>query len=117
MNTSNIIITVILVIILIPAVRGAVTHLKGEGSCCGGPKEKVQKKKIKGKPLSVLTIHIDGMKCDNCKNRVENAINGLDGVVAKVSLGKKQAKVYCYQDIDEDIIKSKIEGSGYHVVA
>lgn len=117
MNSSNIIITVILIVILIPAVRGAVTHMKGEGSCCGGPKEKASRKKIKGKPVAVLTIPIDGMQCNNCKNRVENAINGLDGVVAKVSLGKKQAKVYCYQDIDEELIKNKIEGSGYHVMA
>lgn len=33
----------VLIVILIPAVKSTITHLKGEGSCCGGPKEKVPK--------------------------------------------------------------------------
>ena len=40
MNSQNIIIVIILVIIFIPAVKNTITHMKGEGACCGGPKEK-----------------------------------------------------------------------------
>lgn len=50
METEDIIIIVVLAIILIPAIKSTITHMKGEGSCCGGPKKKVPRKKIPGKP-------------------------------------------------------------------
>ena len=37
--SGNWIAIVIIVIILIPAIRTTVKHMKGEGDCCGGPKE------------------------------------------------------------------------------
>ena len=39
MNTSSVAIIIILILILIPAIHSSIVHLKGEGSCCGGPKE------------------------------------------------------------------------------
>ena len=69
--SGNWIAIVIIVIILIPAIRTTVKHMKGEGDCCGGPKEKVPKKKMDGPKLRELTVHIEGMHCQNCKNRIE----------------------------------------------
>ena len=115
MNSQNIIIVIILLIIFIPAVKNTITHMKGEGACCGGPKEKPVKKKLPGKPRAKLIIHIEGMKCDNCKNRIERHLNELDGVIAKVKLSKKTAEVSLYQDVDEELIKSTIEKLDFDV--
>ena len=117
MNTTNIIIVILLIVILIPAIRGTLTHMKGEGSCCGGPKEKAPKKKIKGTKIRDLTVHVDGMMCVNCKNRVERVLDDLDGVVAKVNLDRKVAVVSLYQEVDEELIRSTIEEQGYKVTS
>ena len=115
MNTSSIVIIILLVIILIPAVRLSITHMKGEGDCCGGPKQKAPRKRIKGQKMGELIVHIDNMKCVNCKNRVETVLDELDGVVAKVNLDKKIAVVSLYKDVDEAVIRQTVEGQGYKV--
>ncbi|MCR4842309.1 MAG: heavy-metal-associated domain-containing protein [Eubacterium sp.] len=112
---QNVIIIVILIIILVPAVKSTITHLKGEGSCCGGPKEKSVHKKLPGKPRKVYTVHIDGMHCDNCKNRVEKHLDAIDGVVAKVKLSRNTAKVSVYDDTPESTIVETIEKLDFKV--
>lgn len=117
MNVSNIIIILFISVILFFAVRGTIQHMKGEGSCCGGPKEKAPKKKISGKPLSKLKVTIEGMHCDNCKNRVERKLDELDGVVAKVKLSQKAAYVSLYKEIPESLICDTITKAGYEVIS
>ena len=112
---TNIIIGILLIIILIPAVLTTVKHMKGEGDCCGGPKEKVPKKKIEGQKLGDYVVQIEGMHCENCKNRVERKLNELDGIVSKVNLAKKMAVVSYYQEIPEDKIIEVIEKLDFHV--
>ena len=114
--SGNWIAIVIIVIILIPAIRTTVKHMKGEGDCCGGPKEMVPKKKIDGPKLRELTVHIEGMHCQNCKNRIEKHVNELDGVICKVKLNKKIAVVSLYKDVDESLIKDTIEKLDFTVV-
>lgn len=115
MNKESLIILVILAVLLIPAVKNTIVHLKGEGACCGGPKEKPVKKKIKGRKIRDLVISIEGMHCVNCKNRIEKHLDELDGVVAKVNLEKKQAVVSLYQEVDQDIVRRVIEGLDFRV--
>lgn len=114
--SGNWIAIVIIVIILIPAIRTTVKHMKGEGDCCVGPKEKVPKKKMDGPKLRELTVHIEGMHCQNCKNRIEKHVNELDGVICKVKLNKKIAVVSLYKDVDESLIKDTIEKLDFTVV-
>ena len=109
--SGNWIAIVIIVIILIPAIRTTVKHMKGEGDCCGGPK-----KKMDGPKLRELTVHIEGMHCQNCKNRIEKHVNELDGVICKVKLNKKIAVVSLYKDVDESLIKDTIEKLDFTVV-
>ena len=116
MSSQDIIIVLVLVIILVPAIKSTITHMKGEGACCGGPKEKPVKKKLPGKPVHKLIVHIEGMQCDNCKNRVEKHLDELDGVIAKVKLSKKIAEVSLYQDVEEELIRDTIERLDFEVV-
>ncbi|MCR5587117.1 MAG: heavy-metal-associated domain-containing protein [Lachnospiraceae bacterium] len=115
MKPQDLIIVVILIAILIPAIKSTITHMKGEGACCGGPKEKPVKKKIPGKPKKQYTVYIEGMHCDNCKNRVEKNLDKIEGVVAKVKLSRNLAKVLVYDDTPESVIKETIENLDFKV--
>lgn len=117
MNAQTLLIVVILVIVLIPAITSTWKHMKGEGDCCGGPKEKTVKKKIDGPKLREITVHIEGMHCQNCKNRIEKHLDELDGVVAKVNLNKKTAVVSVYKEMDDSVIRDVIESLDFTVVS
>lgn len=115
MNGQDIMIVVILALLLVPAVRSTVMHMKGEGACCGGPKEKPVKKKLAGRPKAELIVHIEGMHCENCRNRAERQLNELDGVAARVKLSRKLARLRLYQEVDETQIKDTVERLGFKV--
>ena len=76
-----------------------------------------QEKKISGPVLREVTVHIDGMHCQNCRVRIENHLNEMDGIVAKVNLNKKTAAISIYKDIDDLEIQNTIEKLGYTVVS
>ena len=62
------------------------------------------------------TIAIEGMKCEGCVNRVKNVLENMKEVTdCKVSLEDKQAKIILKKDIDDKIIKEKIENLGFKV--
>ncbi len=115
MGNTDIIILIILAVILIPAIRSTYIHMRGEGSCCGGPKEKVPEKKLPGTPKKEYTVHIEGMHCESCKNRVERNLDAIDGVVAKVKLSRNIAKVSVYDDTPESVIRETIEKLDFKV--
>ena len=62
-------------------------------------------------------IEINGMTCGHCQARVEKALNGIDGVEAKVDLKKKQATVQMTKEVSDETFKSVIEEAGYEVVS
>ena len=113
-----------LVIILIVAVglifglRATIKHMKGQGGgCCGtGSVPKAAKKTLKGKEIAKKVITIEGMHCENCKNRVERQINRIDGAVAKVNLRKHTAVVSMERPIDDEELKKAVEKEDYKVV-
>ncbi len=115
MKSQDIIIAVLLLVILIPAIRSTVTHMKGEGSCCGGPKEKAKRKRLPGKPRREYRLRIDGMSCQNCVNRIENRLNEIPDVTARVKLSSGSARVWVYGDTGEDVICQTVEKLGYQV--
>ena len=95
---SSILCIVILILCLVPAVTNTAKHMKGEGDCCGGPKEKAPKKKINSPKLRDEVLKVEGMHCTNCKNMIERHVNELDGVICHVNLNKNIAKIEVYSD-------------------
>ena len=90
-NVSTAVIVALLIVIGFIAVRKYVKNLRH--GCCGGSGEekvKVADKNAAHYPYSV-TLKIEGMRCANCTDRVENALNRLDGIWAKVSLKRAEA--------------------------
>ena len=115
---STAIICIVLVLLIIYAIRSSMKHFKGEGGCCGGGseiKEKPVRKKLTGPVVQEKIVHIQGIHCDHCKTSVENAINSLDGVCAKVNLKKNIATVQYERPCeDADIIRA-VTGAGFDV--
>ena len=93
MNTSTLIVLLIVIVIAAFAIKNSIGHFKGEGGCCGGGETILpDEKQLTGQKIGEKTVHIEGMHCENCKNRVERAINRIDGAVGKVNLKKNITK-------------------------
>ena len=73
----NSIILAAVVLILIAAVKGSIRHMKGEGGCCGGGNGELpeREKKLEGAVVEKKILHIEGMTCAHCVNRVMAAVN------------------------------------------
>ena len=130
MNGGTLIVLVIVIAVAALALRSSIGHFKGEGGCCdtgGGtlPDHKCcdtgggtlpDHKELEGPKIGEKTVRIEGMHCENCKNRVERAINRIDGAVAKVDLKKKVALVSFDREISEEDIRKAVEEQDYKVV-
>ena len=55
------------------------------------------------------------MVCGNCATNVENSLNRLDGVWARVNLEKGEADVYMKEEIPDDELRSAVRSAGYTV--
>ena len=112
---ENTIIVGILLIVIVVAILRTRKHFKG-GGCCGSGSTTVRStKKLTEPKLGEKTIQIEGMHCENCQNRVENALNRLDGVVCRVNLRKKTAVVSYSAEVSDDVLKEIIEKLGFTV--
>ena len=60
---------------------------------------------------------IEGMSCEHCSNRVQKALNAVDGVEAKVDLEKKQAEINLSKNVDDAVLKKAVEDAGYEPVS
>lgn len=119
MRMATFIICILLIICIIFGVKSYTKRLSS--GCCGsGGDGPVKKKKVADKnpahyPYEVQ-LTIDGMTCGNCANRVENALNALDGVWARVDLGKQQAQVRMKTQIPDADLKKAVNTLGYTVM-
>lgn len=109
----------IFVIILIAAalafiVYRAVKKLSSAETCCGTKKEKRTWKRLEN-PIGSVTLHVSGMRCENCAARITNAINAMDGCSARVSLSTGEVKVYFDRETDKARLISAVESLGYLV--
>ena len=56
------------------------------------------------------------MTCVNCAIRVENALNGLPGTWAKVSIATKTATVRTKEEPDASAMREAVTSAGYVVL-
>lgn len=61
-------------------------------------------------------IKIEGMHCGGCVKRVDAALNGIDGVSAKVDLAAKCAVVELSAEVSDDVLREAVEDLGFEVV-
>ena len=116
---STAVICVILAVICIFSVKKY--RKKLTSGCCGaGGEGTVKKRRVSDRnkahyPYTKI-LKIDGMSCGNCANRVENALNALDGVWASVDLGSQEALVRMKQPMDPELLKNSVRKHGYTVI-
>lgn len=109
---NAVVITILLVVVLF-ALSGAKKRLKG-GCCGGGGTVKIKPKDSRRSHYDYKTIiYIEGMSCENCKTRVENAFNALPDCFVRVSLKKGCAEVYGKAPLSSEKIAEKIAECGY----
>ena len=115
-NLSNIIIIVILVVLVVVAVIKSIPHFKGEGGCCGGSggAKRIKPKKL-SRVTSVINVKIGGMHCEHCYARVQNALNLVDGLSARVYGSRNLAVVKSERAVDNEEITKIITELGYNV--
>ncbi len=112
---DNVIIIVVLLVILVLALLRMKKHFKG-GGCCGSGSNTIRSAKQLTEPkIGEKVLTVEGMHCENCQARVENAVNRLDGVVCRVNLKKKTATVSYSAEVSDEALKGAIEKLGYKV--
>jgi copper chaperone CopZ len=62
-------------------------------------------------------ITINGMHCEHCQVKVEKALNGIQGVKAKVDLKKKTAVVDLETEVDDQTFKKAVSEAGFEAVS
>ena len=66
--------------------------------------------------MTQKTLKIEGMSCGHCSARVEKALNGLNGVEAKVDLAAKTAHITLTEEVSDETFKKVVTEAGYKVV-
>lgn len=116
---ADAIILILVAILMGLAVKGAVKHFKGDGTCCGcgtGAAAPAGKTHC-CRPQGGKTMKISGMHCARCAENVKKAIEGIDGVSAKVSLEDGSAVVSCDRPLDCEKLKKAVEKAGFKVTS
>lgn len=90
--------------------------------CCGGESgEPPRRVRVADKDASHYPIKaraaIAGMTCKHCALRVENALNGLGGVWAKVDLANGTALVRMKSPVSRDELARAVAQAGYSLTA
>ncbi len=89
------------------------------GGCCGTGSESVRRVRVQDRDKKhypyETRLAVGGMTCRNCARRVENALNSLDGVWARVDLSKNEAFVRLKSPPDEDALRAAVQKAGYWV--
>lgn len=112
---ATVIICIILVIICYFGVRSTIKRSKN--GCCGSGGDDIKKIKVADKNIShypySATLEVDGMTCNNCKKRIENAFNSESGVFSIVDLSKKQVVIHMKEKLEEEKLKDIVRKTGY----
>lgn len=110
------IVGIVVLIALGFAVKGVLKHWRGESSCCsGGAITPPPKKKLDGAIVDTKIVDIEGMTCSNCKIRVEQALDTIDGAAAEVNLHRNHAVVKMTREVSNEEIRQALAGSGYTI--
>ncbi len=65
-----------------------------------------------------LKVYIEGMMCNHCAEKVKSTLLGINNVVkVSVDLKDKSATVFYNDEVDKDLISSKIKDLDYSVIS
>ena len=108
------IIVAVLVIIVVVAFFASIKKKKSSSSCCGSGAYVANSRKLQT-IVSKKTYQVDGMHCQNCVNRVMEAVQDLGGASASVNLKKGILTVSMEKEIDDSLIIAAVKKHGYGI--
>ncbi len=112
--------TAIVIILLVILMGGALLYIikakKNGVKCVGCPHAAACNGCESQEAVLQKTFKIEGMHCPHCKARVEEIIGEIHGLTGTVDLEKGVALVTYAKPVEDALIKSKIEESGFTVV-
>lgn len=113
----NAIIILILFAGILFGIKSMLRRAAGRGCCSGGTATVRIKPKDKNRSHYAYRAEMDiqGMTCENCALRIENALNSLEGVMAKVNLKKNRVSLLLKKTGGEQILTAAVAGAGYTV--
>ncbi|MBR4125254.1 MAG: heavy-metal-associated domain-containing protein, partial [Victivallales bacterium] len=98
------------------ALYHTIRHFKGAGGCCGGASVPPPVSKESTRPaVARRRLHIEGMSCMHCVNRVTQALNALDGVIAQVQLNPPTAIVTLEQEVADEMLRKAVADAGFQI--
>ncbi len=109
------IIGVVLSVVLFLAIWHIVKKKKNKASCCGSGAYAEKSRKLKNVVCKKIFV-VEGMHCQNCVNRVMEAVQDLGGTSASVNLKKGLLTVSMEKEIDDTAIIEAVEKRGYKIV-
>lgn len=114
---ANAVIIAVLIIVCIFSIKSYAKKISR--GCCGAGGDETKKIKVKDKKTAnypfCVKIGVEGMTCNHCKLRVENAFNCYEGVWAEADLNKKSVLVRMKKELSEKELKGIIMNTGYIV--
>lgn len=115
---ATVLICLTLLVIVVLGVRSYLKKLKS--GCCGSGGDQVKRVRPADRDKShypyAKKVTIQGMHCQNCAARIENAFNSQEGIYAKVDLGKGTALVRSKREVPDEELKRVVRGLGYSPV-
>ena len=63
--------------------------------------------------MSTQRLRITGMTCDHCARTVEDALNGLPGVKARVSYSQGIAEIQASEDLSTEQLLQVVKAKGF----
>lgn len=115
---STMLIGLCLFIMVVCSLRLSAVRLAA--GCCGGsgqpyiPKVKVPDRNRSHYPYHTV-LKVSGMVSGNSAVCVENALNSIEGIWAKVNLLSEKVSVYMKQEVDEAALRIALKDAGYGV--
>ena len=116
---STIVICLALGVICVLGVRSYLKKLKT--GCCGSGGDEVKRVRPvdgdKSHYPCAKVVRIEGMHCQNCVKRVENAFHAREGFYVKADLAKGTALVRSKQEVPDEELKQTVRKLGYSPVS
>ena len=117
MPMNNAIIIIVLALLIAFAVWKTWRKARRGGGCCGDIQAADARVSVRDRNKAhypyTVDIAIGGMTCENCARKVENALNGLEGIWATVDIGTHTAHVRCKTAPDKDALRQAVRKAGY----
>ena len=118
---GTVIVILVILVVVVLAVKSTIKRILHGSSCCGErdalPKKIKPADKNKSHYPYEYILSVDGMHCSNCSRRVENTLNSIDGLWAKVNLEKKSVIVLSKKDLEASFFETEIGRAGYTVLS